>query len=203
MNILLRALAKDSTIEVKSSAANEEFKQSQYSKTMITDIPSWLTDARIADLEMQKAAQDFIFTRTELYGSDMLLLQYSVEEKQAKAELQYNSIKEAIIAVLMVESPKALKDFESERYIHRVTDRVADSGFRYPSKVKLIFVQLDKCLEQFKRGVDGEKDGKLQLWLATIADPNDEQVKVAAEKDEVLRSGFCTDVPDQYIKKSK
>ena len=68
----------------------------------------------------------------------------------------------------------------------------ADTGLSYPTKAKMIYVQLDKCLEQFRQGYNAEaEDGKpddLQLWLAMIADVNDGKVSREAEKDAQLRS---------------
>ena len=55
----------------------------------------------------------------------------------------------------------------------------------------MIYVQLDKCLEQFRAGQNSEaEDGKpdeLQLWLAMIADVNDGKVSEAVEKDDELK----------------
>ena len=193
LNFLMRSISKDQTIDVASSAGNESFKQSVNSKSMISDIPSWLRDGRLSDLEMQKIRQDFIFTRVELYASDMLLLQYAVREGEAKGDLDYENVKEAIIIVLMVESPKAFKEFDkkSDKYIHRFTRMTADTGLSYPTKAKMIYVQLDKCLEQFRAGQNSEaEDGKpdeLQLWLAMIADVNDGKVSEAVEKDDELK----------------
>ena len=186
LNFLLRRIAKDETIEVSSSAGNENYKQSLYSKSMITDIPSWLKDGRAGDLEIQKVKQDFIFTRVELYASDMLLLQYSVSEDEKKGDLAYTNVKEVILVVLMVESPKVFVDFKSDRYIHRFTEMRSDTGLSYPMKAKMIYVQLDKCLEQFKKGINGEEDDELQLWLAMIADVNDKSVEEKAENNEDL-----------------
>ena len=193
LNFLMRSISKDSTIDVASSAANENFKQSAKSKCMVSDIPSWLRDGRAGNVEIQKAKQDFIFTRIELYATDMLLLQYSVTEGQAKGEIDYSNVNEAIIIVLMVESPKAFKDFDnqSDKYIHRFTRMTADTGLSYPSKAKMIYVQLDKCLKQFRAGSNAEADdGKpdaLQLWLSMIADVNDERVTAEAAQDEELQ----------------
>lgn len=194
LNFLMRGITKDESIEVSSSAGNESFKQSLHSKSMISDIPSWLKDQRITDVEMQKVKQDFIFTRVELYASEMLLLQYSVTEGQGKSELDYRNVKEAVIIVLMVESPKAFQEYNKkcEKYIHRFTKMTADTGLSYPTKAKMIYVQLDKCLKQFRQGKNAEaEDGKpddLQLWLAMIADVNDGKVSREAEKDAQLRS---------------
>ena len=193
LNYLLRSIAKDDTIDVKSSAANEAFRPSMHAKGIVTDIPSWLRDKRLSDLEIQKVRQDFIFTRIELYASEMLLLQYSVEEGQKKSELHYRNVKSVLIIVLMVESPEAFQKYDavSENYIHRFTEMRADSGLSYPMKAKIIYVQLDKCLKQFREGKNAESaDGKpdqLQRWLAMIADVNDEKVRSAAKDDETLR----------------
>ena len=189
MNFLLQSISRDPSIDVVSSAANEGVRQSVYSKGIITDLPSWLRDGRASNLEFQKVAQDFVFTRNDLYSSDMLLLQYSVSAGQKKAEIDYSSVKEALLVVLMVESPKVFKEFESAKYIHRFTQMTADTGLSYPLKAKIIYVQLDKCLEQYRAGQNSESDDgkpdKLQKWLAAIADVNDE--KVRAEKDEILK----------------
>lgn len=192
LNYLMRNIAKDETIDVASSAGNENFKQSIYSKSMITDIPSWLRDGRLSDLGMQKIRQDFIFTRVELYASEMLLLQYSVTEGQAKGDLDYTNVDEVLIIVLMVESPKAFKEYDKVcgKYIHRFTQMTADTGLTYYAKAKMIYVQLDKCLKQFKEDRNAEavddKPDKLQLWLSMFADVNDEKVCEAAERDDIL-----------------
>ena len=122
----------------------------------------------------------------------MLLLQYSVSSGEKKGDLDFENVREVLVIVLMVESPDVFKTFDSDRYIHRFTRMVADTGFSYEMKAKTIYVQLDKCLEQFKAGKNGEaEDGKpdqLQLWLSMIADINDGQVADAAEDDETLAS---------------
>jgi len=175
---------------VASSAANEGIRLSTQSKGIITDLPSWMRDGRISNLEFQKAAQEFIFTRGDLYSSDMLLLQYSVSAGQNKDEINYSNVKEALLIILMVDSPRVFKKFESEKYIHRFTQMTADTGISYPLKAKVIYVQLDKCLEQYRAGQNSESDDgkpdKLQKWLATIADVNDE--KVSSENDEILKN---------------
>ena len=194
LNFLMRSISKDNTIEVRSSAGNESFRQSYYSKGMIYDIPSWLKDNRAADLEVQKAKQNYLFIRTDLYASDMLLLQYSVVDGQKKTEMDYSKVEEAILIVLMLESPDVFRDYDkkSDRYIHRFTRMTADTGLSYPSKAKTIYVQLDKCLAQFKDNKNAESmDGKpdrLQKWLVTIADINDSTVASMAESDEELQA---------------
>ena len=68
LNFLMQSISGDQTIDVSSSAGNESFKQSLHSKSMISDIPSWLRDGRAGNVEIQKIKQDFIFTRIELYA---------------------------------------------------------------------------------------------------------------------------------------
>ena len=200
LNFLLRSIAKDDSIDVDKSAGNESVKQSIHAKGMIYDLPAWLKDKRLADLGFQKAAQEFLFTRMELYASDMLLLQYTVEADQAKGELDYQNVNDVLIIVLMVDSPKAFKEYNSvsDRYIHRFTTMTADTGLTYKTKAKMMYVQLDKCLEQFREGMNAEaaesgkaEDGKpdeLQLWLSMIADVNDKSVIKAAEADQELQN---------------
>ena len=60
LNFLMREIAKDSTIDVRSSATNESFRQSIHSKGMVLDIPSWLKDDRAADMEIQKVKQNLL-----------------------------------------------------------------------------------------------------------------------------------------------
>ena len=199
LNFLLQNIAKDATIDVRSSATNEALRQSTGSKGMVSDIPSWLRDGRLTDLEIQNAAPNFIFTRVELYASSMLLLQYSASRGRAKSSVSYRNVNEVLLVVLMVKSPKAFKDYDqkSDRYIHRFTSLRSDTGLSYPARAKTIYVQLDKCFDQFKRGINAEaEDGKpdrLQRWLAAIADVNDARVARTAAEDETL-SGILSEI---------
>ncbi|MBR2288582.1 MAG: PD-(D/E)XK nuclease family transposase [Clostridia bacterium] len=193
LNFLLRGITKDASIDVASSASNENFKQTLKAKSMITDIAAWLKDKRLAVTEMQFLKQDHIFSRGELYSSSLLLLQYAVAEDQPKSELNYTNAKDVLLIVLMVKSPAAFLAFnqQSNHYIHRFTDWVSDTGMRFPMKSNIIYVQLDKCLEQFKAGKNAEaEDGKpdeLQLWLSMIADINDKNVNSATRTAKELQ----------------
>ena len=193
LNFLLRSIARDNTIDVRASAANEGFRQSVHAKGMISDIPAWLKDNRLSNLEMQQEARNYLFTRMDLYASDMLLLQYSVVPGQNKGEVDYENVCDVLLVVLMVKSPGAFRVFNktSRHYIHRFSERIADTGLSYPAKTKIIYVQLDKCLKQFKAGINAEsvdgKPDKLQRWLAMIADANDAKVSDAIATDEELK----------------
>ena len=199
LNFLLQNIAGDDTIDVRSSASNEAFRMSTGSKGMVSDIPSWLRDGRLSDLEMQRATQNFIFTRVELYASSMLLLQYSASKGQAKSSVSYTNVKEVLLVVLMVKSPKVFRDYDKkcDRYIHRFTTMASDSGLSYPSRAKMVYVQLDKCLAQFKAGRNAEAEegrpDRLQKWLAMIADVNDDSTIEAAADDETL-TGIRTEI---------
>ena len=199
LNFLLQKIAKDDTIDVRSSASNEALRQSTGSKGMVSDIPSWLRDGRLTDLEIQNAAQSFIFTRVELYASSMLLLQYSVPPGETKSSLSYGGVNEVLLVILMVKSPMVFRDYDQkcDKYIHRFTSLRSDTGLSYPARAKMIYVQLDKCFDQFKKGGNAEaEDGRpdrLQKWLATIADVNDAGAAKAAAEDETL-AGIRTEI---------
>ena len=158
LSYLFQKVADDPTIQVKSSASNEGVRTSLLQKGVIRDLTGWLTDGAISATEFQLAAQGFVFIRTEIYGANMLMLQYSVEEGQAKSTVNYNNVKSVLLAILMVHSPAPFREYdkESNRYIHRFYTMRADSGLEYESKIKTVYVQLDKCLAQFKTGKNGE-----------------------------------------------
>ena len=105
----------DYTIFANSSATNEPPVDSFEAKKSITDIPSWLKDERYADLEMQQVAQEFILNRIDIYSSKALLLQYSAKAGKSKGEINYSNILDVIFVVLMKESPKLFKSFDSSR----------------------------------------------------------------------------------------
>lgn len=174
---MLRELTGDDGIVVNDAFKNEGYIQSEFSKKVIFDIPVRLLDGRISDLEVQAAPQEFIFRRAEIYSSELLMMQYSVEEGQQKSELDYRNVCGTVVIVLMKESPELFQNCSSERYIHRFQEQRADSGLAYTPLMHTIYVQLDKCLDQFHEGVDGEKNRELQLLLAMMANINDEEVK--------------------------
>ena len=177
MNYLLREITGEDDVYVDSSNRNEGYIMASNSKKVVFDINTKLQDKRNVDLEFQISAQNHFLKRGEIYGSDLLLLQYSVEEGQKKKEIDYSDIKGVIIIFLMKHSPKEFKECKSERYIHRFTENKSDSGLVFPSLTQYIYVQLDKCFEQFKLGTDGENNKRLQLLLSMLADANDEDVR--------------------------
>ncbi len=187
MDYILQEIMEDASIKVSSSAANESTLKNVHSKKIISDIPAWLSDHRLSDLEIQVAAQDFIFDRADIYASHMLVLQYSVEEGKHKSELNYTNIKGVTMVVLMKKSPKIFKDYDSKRYIHRITKAQADSGMKFDVLRKMAFVQLDKAFDLFVNdSYESDENYELLTLLAMMADPNNEKVQLAIKGNKML-----------------
>ena len=86
-DFLIQHIMNDQTLITDKSATNEVPLESFISKKLITDIPAWMMDSRLANAEMQVVAQEFIFNRVELLSSRMLMLQYSIEKRKKAVEL--------------------------------------------------------------------------------------------------------------------
>lgn len=200
---LMRRIMKDTDIAVKSSSANELFFTSVDAKKIITDIPAWLKDGRLADLEVQVAAQSFIDTRVDIYSSAMLMVQYGVDKNQSRSNIDYNNLKDVIVVVLMRHSPSIFKQYSPNKYIHRFTSMKADTGLRLNTSRKIAYVELDKALDVFRGGTYNEdEDKELLLWLATIADVNDPLVSEKAVQDKSLielRDELCRFAQDKEV----
>lgn len=187
MDFILQHTMNQPDIGVRSSATNEVYLQNIYSKKTITDLPAWLRDHRLADLEIQVDPQEFIFTRVDIYASNMLLLQYSVESGQLKSDLDFTNVPGVIIIVLMKESPKVFKEYDSNRYIHRFTRAHSDSGLELPSLKQMVFVQLDKALELYKsQDYNEDEDVELLELFALIADINCDKVTEGSANNRFL-----------------
>ena len=196
LNYLLSHIMRDPSIMVDKSAANEGLQHGRYAKKIITDIPAWLKDGRLSDLEMQAAAQEFIFNRADIYASDMLLIQYSADEDQPKSEVDYDGIRDVILVVLMRHSPHVFANAGTGQYIHKITEITTDTGIRFVPLRKLAFVQLDKALDIFLQGTpDPYGDLGLLKLLAFIADVNDNRVKEGIVSDNLL-----TDIRDDVAR---
>ena len=92
LEALLKFAFPDEKIEIEGSFLNEGYMRSGNAKKVIFDIPARLLDGRLSDTEFQVSSQDYIIKRGELYGADMLMIQYSVEDGQKKSELDYNNV---------------------------------------------------------------------------------------------------------------
>ena len=189
---LLKMITNDN-VEVLSSFKNEGFRQSIDGKKVVFDIPSKLVDLRVADLEVQVSPQDFIFERGDIYSSDLLLMQYSVQPEQDKSELNYKNVNGTLLIVLMRKSPRIFKEFKSNNYVHRFVKRTADTGLTYSPLSQIIYVEMDKCLEQLCENIDGENNKELQLLISMIADINNPKVMSAIDENKFLKDIY-TDV---------
>ena len=177
LQYLLQKVSCDKSITVAGSVANEGYIRSADAKKVIFDIPARLSDQRIADTEIQVSAQDFILERGEIYSSDMLMIQYSVDRGEKKGSMNYQNVNGVLLIVFMRHSSKPFKEAKTDRYIHRFNKEVSDSGIEYKPLRQVVYVELDKCLKQFLRGKDGENDEELQLLLSAMADINAKEVK--------------------------
>ena len=178
LEYLFRETVGDNKIVIDHSFKNEGYIQSTNSKKTIFDIDAVTKDNRIADMEFQVSAQDTYLRRGELYGSDLLMLQYSIENNQKKSDVNYENVNGVILVFLLKHSTKELKEYNknSKRYIHRFKEHKAESGLSYTPLIQTIYVQLDECYKQFIRGEDGENNPNLQLLLSMLYDSNNPKV---------------------------
>ena len=192
------------TIEVSGASQTECPIRFVDSKKLIYDLAADLDDGRKSDTEFQVRAQDFIFPRTDLYASDLLMLQYSAK-KGEKGTVTYDNVKGVIVVVLMCESPAMFKDFDNSSsdkddkdihrnwYIHRFRTETAESGLCYVPLAERVYVQLDKAYRQFKEGIDGQNNKKLQLLLSAIKNINDPVVQEQMKQDSMF-SGILSEL---------
>ncbi|MBO5199183.1 MAG: PD-(D/E)XK nuclease family transposase [Lachnospiraceae bacterium] len=164
---------------VVSSLKNEMTKASIYSKQTVLDLLSSLKSGGIFELEMQVAAQEFLSQRIDVYSSDLILMQYSVNRGERRGEMDFDGIRKSYIVVLMKESPQKFR--ENPAFLHRRPSQT-DTGIPMDSLIEVVYIELDKCLKQWKSGSCPKKYQTLALWLGTIADVNDEKVKAAADR---------------------
>ena len=172
VNYLFRHIAKDDSLDVLAGLST------------VSDLPTWFEHTNVYwEMRKKQFLLNSILTKEEMLTMPMLLLQYAPKPSYPN---------ETTVIVLMAESTKAFQEFdkESERYIHRTAAKTSDTGMSVWMGLNMIYVQLDKCLEQFKAGRNGEaEDGKsdeLQLWLSVIADANDRKVLDAAAQNACL-----------------
>lgn len=176
----LLSLVFHESFQVTGSAKEEASKASIYSKKTILDILARLSNNGLANAEMQVAAQEFIAQRTDIYASELIIMQYSVRKNQLKSEMTYKDVPTNYLVVLMKESPKLFKDNPS--FIHRKME-VTDTGVQLTSLAKIVYIELDKCVEQVKAGVIPTGMEQLCNLLVFIADVNGENAKKIAKEN--------------------
>jgi len=200
LEYLLRNVINDQNIEVNATTQQEGYIRSTSSKKIIMDLPVTLEDGRFVDVGFQQAAQDFILQRGDIYSADMLLIQYSKEEGKKKNDVNYQNTKGVVLICFMKKSPTFFKKCKNDRYIHRFSTWTSDSGLEYNPLSTIIYVQLDKCFDQFKKDVNGEEDDTLQLLLSMMYDINDIKVNAKAKESDITK-GIVSEVTELIQKK--
>ena len=185
LNLLLRGITGDSSIEIAGSASNEGMILTKDSKKVIFDLPSELRDQRRLITELQKAPQSFITNRADIYSANMLTNQFSAEYSSAKGAIRYRDIRGVILVVLMVKTPSNFARIPSPEgsqfhpYIQRLTYNITNEGVVHDRLQKIYYAELDECLKQYEAGVDLCGNLELQFILSAICDAN--STKVARE----------------------
>ncbi len=195
-NFIIRHVMNDKRLSVAGSAKDELPIESSGAKRTVTDISAILKDNRYADIEVQALAQEFIFNRSDIYSSRILLFQYSVPNGQSKNSIDYGNTPGVIMIVLMRDRPKEFKEFKSNHYIHRITKAVADSGMTFKMLRQTAFVQLDKALELLlSKSYNEDEDVELLKLCAMMADVNNEAIADILESD-----NFLTDIRNDAMR---
>lgn len=165
-------------IKVKHSLRNESNHQSELSKKMIMDIVSELEDGEYSITEMQIIDQDYIDKRAVAYSSDLVLCQYSVENFQPKASMDFSKLKKIYTVIFMVVSPEKFK--ENPNYLHHFR-QVSDTGLKLNLLQEYIFVELESFVNK------SDFSDELEALLSLIA-----------TNDIIIREKIISEFP-QYI----
>ena len=182
LNLLLRGITGDSSIEVAGSASNEGMILTQDSKKVIFDLPSELRDQRRLITELQKQPQSFITNRADIYSANILTNQFSATYSQMKGDISYKDIRDVILVVLMVKTPKDFARIPSpggspfHPYIQHITHNITDEGVVHGRLSKIYFAELDECLKQYEAGVNLCGNPELQFILSAICDANSPKI---------------------------
>ena len=82
---------------------------------------------------------------------------------------------------------KSFRNFESRRYIHRITKAHADSGLELEMLKQMVFVQIDKALDLYlTHNYNEDEDVELLELFAFIADVNNESIINKAQNNNLL-----------------
>ena len=182
LNLLLRGITGDSSIEVAGSASSEGMILTQDSKKVIFDLPSELRDQRRLITELQKQPQSFITNRADIYSANILTNQFSATYSQMKGDISYKDIRDVILVVLMVKTPKDFARIPSSGdspfhpYIQHITHNITDEGVVHGRLSKIYFAELDECLKQYEAGVNLCGNPELQFILSAICDANSPKI---------------------------
>ena len=182
LNLLLRGITGDTSIEVAGSYSNEGMILTKDSKKVIFDLPSELKDQRRLVTELQKEPQSFITNRADIYSANMLTSQFSTEYSRAKGSIRYSDIRGVILIILMVRTPASFaciptpEGSQFHPYIQRITHNITDEGVVHNRLLKIYYAELDECLKQYEAGINLCGDPELQFILSAICDANSPKV---------------------------
>ena len=153
-------------------------KVSIYSKNTILDQLARMSDDGIFDMEMQRKAQEFITERMDVYVSDLIMLQYSVEKEHKKSEMNFLDIPMTYAVVFMKESPGQFQN--NPRFIH-YRKNVTDTGVQLADLSRVVYIELDKCLKQVREQRCPPELEELGCFLAFMADVNGDRFSVKGD----------------------
>ncbi|MEG0355413.1 MAG: PD-(D/E)XK nuclease family transposase, partial [Lachnospiraceae bacterium] len=156
------------------SLKEEGSKASIYSKKTILDILARLSNHGLCDFEMQVTAQEFIVQRMDVYASDLMMMQYSIRKGEKKKEFQFSDMADTYCVVFMKHSPNIFKDHTS--FIH-YKQEITDTGITLKSFIHIVYIELDKCLEQVTNNTYPKEQEELCFWLVLMADINSDTAK--------------------------
>lgn len=153
-------------------------KVSIYSKNTILDNLARMSDEGIFDMEMQRKAQEFITERMDVYVSDLIMLQYSVEKGNKKSEMSFPDIPTTYAVVFMKESPSRFQS--NPKFIHYRKNET-DTGVQLSDLSKVVYIELDKCLNQILEHRCPPELEELGCFLAFLADVNGDQFTIMGD----------------------
>ncbi len=169
----LLSLIFNKDMEVISSLKQEIPKTTIYGKSTVNDLVAKLSSGSVANIEMQVLAQEFIVERMDIYASDLILLQYSVEQGMKKTDFIYRDVKSSYLVVFMKKSPQIF--CHTKEFIH-FKKSITDTGVELNQLAKIVYIELEKCISYVKEyGID-EDNRELYEWLMLVADVNDKEL---------------------------
>ena len=167
----LEALLKIKIKTIKIAQEVDLGKLVQGERTGRLDVQAILNDEVVVDIEMQVTNQHNIVARTTFYGTKQLSMMAAKGEK-------YNEIKKVVMINIL--------DYEFLPYDECVSETVIvlnqHREYEVIDKMKWYFIELPKFRKQ-----NLNMNEKINQWLAFIDNSDEELVKMAESKNEVLK----------------
>ncbi|MEG0355943.1 MAG: PD-(D/E)XK nuclease family transposase, partial [Lachnospiraceae bacterium] len=89
-------------------------------------------------------------------------------------EFQFSDMADTYCVVFMKHSPNIFKDHTS--FIH-YKQEITDTGITLKSCIHIVYIELDKCLEQVSDNTYPKEQEELCFWLVLMADINSDTAK--------------------------